>query len=64
MRRERVTADEPPQAARRQGHADLAQVTATVLETDGMLTVLTETPSSLQPPPDGRADGQGSEGQP
>ena len=64
MRQERVTADELHQAARRQGHADLAQVTAMVLETDGTLTVLTETPSSLRPPLDGRTDGQGFEGQP
>ena len=48
MRRERVTADELSQSARRQGHADLAQVTAIVLETDGTLTILTETPSSLR----------------
>lgn len=64
MRRERATADELSQYARRRGHADLAQVTAIVLETDGTLTVLTETPSSLQPPPDGRANGHGPEGQP
>ncbi len=56
MRRERVTADELYQSARRQGHADLARVTAIVLETDGTLTVLTDTPPSLQPPPDLRPD--------
>ncbi len=49
MRRERVTADELYQSARRQGHADLAQVAAIVLETDGTLTVLTDAPPSLQP---------------
>ena len=57
MRRERVTADELCQSARQQGHADLAQVTAIVLETDGRFTVLTETPQSLRLPPDGRANG-------
>jgi uncharacterized membrane protein YcaP (DUF421 family) len=62
MHRERVTADELYQSARRQGHADLAPVTAMVLETDGTLTVLTETPSSLLPPPDGSANGEGSDG--
>lgn len=55
MRRERLTADELYQSARRQGYADLGQVSAMVLETDGTLTVLTETPSSLQAPGSGRA---------
>ena len=64
MRRERVTADELSQSARRHGHADLARVTAIVLETDGRLTVLTETPASLQPPPDDRGNGRGSDGHP
>ena len=64
MRRERVSADELYQAARRQGYADLTHVKAMVLETDGTLAVLTETPSSLRHPPDGPANHQVSDGQP
>ena len=44
MRRERVTPDELRQAVRGQGYAELAQVTAIVLETDGSLSVLTAVP--------------------
>lgn len=44
MRRERVTPDELRQAARTQGHADLEEVAAIVLETDGTLSVLTDPP--------------------
>lgn len=44
MRRERVTADEVAQAARGQGYADLGAVAAVVLETDGTLSFLPETP--------------------
>ena len=50
MRRERVTADELYQSARRQGHADLTEVNAMVLETDGTLTVLKQSPTALRPP--------------
>ncbi len=42
MRRERITADELTQAARSQGHSDLAHVSAVVLETDGSLSVIAE----------------------
>jgi uncharacterized membrane protein YcaP (DUF421 family) len=45
MRRERVTVDEVNQAARGQGHADLGTVGAVVLETDGTLSFLSETPA-------------------
>ncbi len=44
MRHQRVTADELRQAARGQGYADLAEVTAIVLENDGTLSVLTDRP--------------------
>jgi len=44
MRRQRVTADELRQAARGRGHADLAEVAAIVLETDGSLSVLADEP--------------------
>jgi uncharacterized membrane protein YcaP (DUF421 family) len=44
MRRERVTSDELRQAARAQGHADLSEVAAIVLETDGTLSILTAPP--------------------
>lgn len=44
MRRERITSAEMRQAARAQGHADLSEVAAVVLETDGSLSVLTELP--------------------
>lgn len=47
MHRERVTDDELRQAARLQGHADLAGVTAIVLETDGTFSVLTADPPRL-----------------
>ena len=52
MRRERVTAEELRQAARGQGHADLSQIGAIVLETDGSLSILTSEP----PPPTGGLD--------
>ncbi len=42
MRRERVSSDELLQVARREGHADLAAVTAIVLESDGSFSVLAE----------------------
>jgi len=51
MRRERVTAEELRQAARRQGHADLSEIGAIVLETDGSLSILTSVPQM----PDRRA---------
>ncbi len=44
MRRERVTRDEVTQAARAQGHADLSEVSAVVLETDGSFSILTDPP--------------------
>jgi uncharacterized membrane protein YcaP (DUF421 family) len=44
MHKERVTADELRQAARGQGYADLADVIAIVLETDGSLSILTASP--------------------
>jgi uncharacterized membrane protein YcaP (DUF421 family) len=44
MRRERVTEGELRQAARGHGHADLGEVGAIVLETDGSLSVLTKAP--------------------
>jgi uncharacterized membrane protein YcaP (DUF421 family) len=44
LRRQRVTADEVRQAARAQGHADLDDVTAVVLETDGSFSILTQQP--------------------
>lgn len=61
MRRERVTADELHQAARGQGYADLRQVSAIVLETDGTLSVLTEAPTSLQRSEHGGAGEHASE---
>ncbi len=53
MRRERVTPDELRQAARGQGHADLTEVSAIVLETDGTLSILTDPPTSLTAPREG-----------
>lgn len=47
MRRLRVTEDEIRQAARSSGTADLADVSAVVLETDGTLSVLSALPSAL-----------------
>jgi uncharacterized membrane protein YcaP (DUF421 family) len=47
MRRARVTEDEVRQVARSQGHADLDQVAAVVLETDGSLSILDDVPRSL-----------------
>lgn len=44
MRQERVTADELRQAARGQGHPDLSEIGAIVLETDGSLSILTTVP--------------------
>ncbi len=44
MREERVTADELRQAARSQGHADLDEVGAIVLESDGTLSILGQAP--------------------
>ena len=57
MRLQRVTADELRQAGRRQGHPDLSDVRAVVLETDGTLSLLTDSPTlrSLRP---GTATGQ------
>lgn len=49
MQRMRVTRDEIRQAARAAGNADLDGVSAVVLETDGSLSVLSETPPSLGP---------------
>lgn len=51
MRRERITADELRQAARGQGHAELTEVAAIVVETDGTLSILTEPPATVEPPP-------------
>jgi uncharacterized membrane protein YcaP (DUF421 family) len=48
MRRERVTADELREAARKKGHARLEQVVAVVLETDGTLSVLSDEPGLLR----------------
>ena len=47
MRKERVTADELRQAARGQGQPDLAGVAAIVVETDGTLSILAQTPPAL-----------------
>lgn len=47
MRRQRVTEDELRQAARGQGYADLDDVVAIVLETDGTLSVLSGPPTDL-----------------
>lgn len=44
MRRERLGEEELVQAARGQGYADLNEVAAIVVETDGSLSVLTATP--------------------
>jgi Protein of unknown function (DUF421) len=44
LRRQRVTVDEVRQAARAQGHADLHDVTAVVLETDGSFSILIQQP--------------------
>lgn len=49
MRQERITSDELRQAARGQGYADLSEISAVVLETDGSLSILTESPSFLDP---------------
>lgn len=51
MRRMRVTTDEIRQAVRAAGHAQLGEVAAVVLETDGSLSILPEVPESLGPPP-------------
>jgi uncharacterized membrane protein YcaP (DUF421 family) len=48
MRRERVTADELREAARKKGHARLDHVVAVVLETDGTLSVLSDDPGLLR----------------
>ncbi len=50
MRKQRVTADELRQAGRAAGHADLEEVAAIVLETDGTLSILSSEPSSLRGP--------------
>ncbi|MFK5633782.1 MULTISPECIES: DUF421 domain-containing protein [unclassified Ornithinimicrobium] len=56
MRRARITEDEIRQVARAQGRADLHEVSAVVLETDGSLSILTDVPRSLRPRrPDGTA---------
>ncbi len=44
MRRERLVEEELAQAARGQGYADLSEVAAIVLETDGSLSILTQSP--------------------
>ncbi|MBA2415077.1 MAG: DUF421 domain-containing protein [Geodermatophilaceae bacterium] len=44
MRRERLVEEELAQAARGQGYADLSEVTAIVVETDGSLSILTQSP--------------------
>ena len=56
MRKQRVTADELRQASRASGHADLNEVDAIVLETDGTVSILTSRPSTLQGPPDPGTD--------
>lgn len=61
MRRQRVTADELRQASRAQGHADLQEVAAIVLETDGTLSILTKPPATLGRPA-GRSSGGGDAG--
>lgn len=48
MKSERVTADELRQAARSEGHADLDEVRAIVLENDGSLSVLTDIPTTVR----------------
>ncbi len=49
MRRQRVTASEIQEAIRGEGHANLEDVVAVVLETDGTLSILTDSPTSLGP---------------
>lgn len=49
MRRMRVTEDEVRQAARAAGNADLDEVAAVVLETDGSLSVLGQVPGPFGP---------------
>jgi uncharacterized membrane protein YcaP (DUF421 family) len=44
LRRQRVTADKVRQAARAQGNADLDEVTAVVLETDGSFSIQRQQP--------------------
>jgi len=44
MRRERLGEEELAQAARGQGYADLSEVAAIVVETDGSLSILTQSP--------------------
>jgi uncharacterized membrane protein YcaP (DUF421 family) len=44
MRRERLVEEELAQAARGQGYADLSEVAAIVVETDGSLSILTQSP--------------------
>lgn len=61
IRQERVTANDLSEAARGQGHRGLSKVSTIVLETDGTLRILTETPTSLQAPEHGRAGEQNSE---
>ncbi len=56
MRKQRVTADELRQASRASGHADLNDVAAIILETDGSLSILTSQPSTLQGPPGPESD--------
>ncbi len=46
MRAERVTADELRQVARAQGHPDLDEVGAIVLESDGTLSILDRAPTA------------------
>lgn len=46
MRRERITRDELREAARGQGYADLSEISAIVLESDGSLSILTRPPLS------------------
>ena len=57
MRKQRVTADELRQASRASGHADLDELAAIILGTDGTLSILTSQPSTLQGPPDPESDG-------
>lgn len=46
MRRERLGEEELAQAARGQGYADLSEVAAIVVETDGSLSILTQPPTA------------------
>ena len=57
MRHQRVTADELRQSARSQGHPDLDDIRAIVLETDGTLSLLPAPPPAADVRPDQQPTG-------